>query len=79
MALRKPGRPAHSRLRPVQSTTQASSIAGLALGGRVNQAAGPAAVLPTVAVLYRVSGLLVRRARRAERDEGRHSLEGHPT
>lgn len=63
----------------VQSTTQASSIAGVALGGLVNQAAGPAAVFPSVAVLYLASGLLVLRARRAERDDGRHSLEGRPT
>jgi MFS transporter, DHA1 family, staphyloferrin B biosynthesis exporter len=63
----------------VQSTTQASSIAGIALGGLVNQAAGSAAVFPAVAALYLASCLFVLRARQAAVGTGRRSLEGRLT
>ena len=63
----------------VQSTTQASSIAGIALGGLVNQAVGPTAVFPAVAALYLFSCLVMLRARQAEIREERPGLEGRLT
>ncbi|MCJ2081733.1 MFS transporter [Methylobacterium sp. J-090] len=56
----------------VQSMTQASSMAGVALGGLVNQAAGAAAVFPAVSVLYLLScGLLLRARSTGAGDLGR--------
>ncbi|KMO32084.1 MFS transporter [Methylobacterium variabile] len=50
----------------VQSATQASSMAGVALGGLLSQAAGSAAIFPTVAILYLVSCGFLLRLRQAE-------------
>ncbi|MFB0487931.1 MFS family permease [Methylobacterium sp. OAE515] len=49
----------------VQSTTQAASMAGVALGGLVTQTAGASAVFPIVSVLYLVSCGLLLRVRRS--------------
>ncbi|MFC6739275.1 hypothetical protein [Methylobacterium tardum] len=49
----------------VQSTTQAASMAGVALGGLVTETAGASAVFPIVSVMYLVSCGLLLRVRRS--------------
>lgn len=62
----------------VQSTTQASSMAGVALGGLVSQAAGSAAVFPAVAALYLVSCGLLLRVRQAQDSRSPATLSPSP-